>query len=227
MKARVKEILKRVEKLGKPENVEGMKRFGIAVDNAYGVSIYDLRPIAKEYAPDHGLALDLWRTGIHEARLLAAFIGDPKQLTEEEMESLVVDIDSWDICDQICSNLFDRSPFAHPKAVEWSKRPEEFVKRAGFVLMAALSVHDKKSPDSAFTKFLPIIKREATDERNFVKKAVNWALRQIGKRNAALNEKAISTAEKILSIDTKASRWIARDALRELQSEKVKKRLKT
>jgi len=225
MKARVKEILDQVKALGKSENVEGMRRFGITARNAYGVSIYDLRKIAKDYGTDHQLALDLWKTEIHEARLLASFIGDPEKTTEDQMESLVKDIDSWDICDQICSNLFDRTQFAHSKAVEWSERPEEFVKRAGFVLMTALSVHDKTAANSAFVRFLPIIKREATDERNFVKKAVNWALRQIGKRNSALNKKTVKIAEQIIDIDSKAARWIGRDAMRKLKSKKVQTKL--
>jgi 3-methyladenine DNA glycosylase AlkD len=146
-------------------------------------------------------------------------------VTEKQMESWVKDFDSWDICDQCCSNLFDKTKFAHKKAIEWSKRREEFVKRAGFVLMATLAVHDKEAGDKEFLKFLPIIIREATDDRNFVKKAVNWALRQIGKRNSALNKIAIQTAKEIQKIDSKSAKWIASDAIRELTSEAVQKKL--
>ena len=143
------------------------------------------------------------------------------------METWVKDFDSWDVCDQVCSNLFDKTPFAYRKAIEWSKREEEFVKRAGFVLMATLSVHDKKADNKKFEQFFPIIKRESNDNRNFVKKAVNWALRQIGKRNLSLNKKAIKTAKEIQKMDSKSARWIASDALRELTSEKIQKRLKS
>jgi 3-methyladenine DNA glycosylase AlkD len=157
--------------------------------------------------------------------MLASFIGEPEKVSESLMEAWVREFDSWDICDQVCANLFDRTPLAYKKAYEWSKREEEFVKRAGFVLMAALSVHDKKVDDKTFLKFLPIIKREANDERNYVKKAVNWALRQIGKRNLSLNKQAIKTAREIQKMDSKPARWIASDALRELTSEKAQKRL--
>ncbi len=203
-----------------------MGRYGINVENAYGVSIPALRKMAKEIGKNHDLALELWDTGVHEARLLAGFISDYKNITEKQMESWVSEFDSWDICDQVCSNLFDKTEFAYDKAVEWSARKEEFVKRAGFVLMAALSVHDKKAKDNVFIKFLPIIRRESTDERNFVKKAVNWALRQIGKRNSSLNKKAIKVGEEILKFDSKTAKWIARDALKELKSEKVQERLR-
>jgi 3-methyladenine DNA glycosylase AlkD len=181
--------------------------------------------MAEKIGVDHQLAQDLWASGIHEARILAGMIDDPKLVTEEQLEHWVVDFDSWDVCDQCCSNLFDRTPFAHKKAVEWSKRGEEFVKRGGFVLMAALAVHDKTAGDQAFEAFFPIIKREATDDRNFVKKAVNWALRNIGKRNESLNRRAIEVAEEIKQIDSRTARWIASDAIRELTSEKVKKRM--
>ena len=220
------EILAHLNTLANPDNIRGMARYGINTQDTLGISIYTLRPLAKEIGTNHALALELWESGIHEARLLAGFIDDPQQVTPEQMERWVTDFDSWDICDQVCSNVFDRTPYAYPKAFEWSKRGEEFVKRAGFVLMAALSVHDKSAPDERFIEFLPVIKREAGDERNFVKKAVNWALRQIGKRNQALNQLAIQTAQEINQIDSPAARWIAKDALRELTSEKVQSRLK-
>jgi 3-methyladenine DNA glycosylase AlkD len=152
-------------------------------------------------------------------------VDDPQHVTEEQMEAWVRDFDSWDICDQVCSNLFDRTLFAYRKVVEWSGRDEEYVKRAGYVLMAALAVHDKKASDEVFLAFLPIIKAGAADERNFVKKAVNWALRQIGKRNAKLNRDAIKAAEEIRKINAKSARWIASDALRELTSEAVARKM--
>ena len=217
-------ILKQLESLSNPEAVAGMARFGINPTNTYGVSIPVLRKMAKQIGKDHLLAKKLWNSGIHEARILAPLIDPLETVTEKQMESWVKDFDSWDICDQCCSNLFDKRKFAHKKAIEWSKRREEFVKRAGFVLMATLAVHDKESGNQKFMRFLPIIKREATDERNFVKKAVNWALRQIGKRNSALNKIAIQTATEIQKIDSKSARWIASNAIRELTNRAVQKK---
>ncbi len=219
------EIVRKLRSMGNPKNVEGMARFGISSKNVLGISIYELRPMAKQIGKDHKVAAELWATGIHEARLLAGFVDDPEKVTEKQMEAWAADFDSWDIVDQVCSSLFDQTPFAYAKAVEWSSREEEFVKRAGFVLMAALSVHDKDASDAEFGKFLPFIKRESTDDRNFVKKAVNWALRQIGKRNLALNSEAVKVAREIQGIDSKSARWIAADALRELTSDKVRDRL--
>jgi len=219
------EIIQRIKSLANPENVEGMARFGINPANTYGVSVPVLRKMARETGRDHELALALWASGIHEARLLACFIDRPDMVTEAQMEGWVKDFDSWDICDQCCSNLFDRTPVAHEKAVAWCEREEEFVRRAGFVLMAALSVHDKKASDEVFLRFLPLIKEYATDQRNFVKKAVNWALRQIGKRNLKLNGAALKTAEEIKKIDSRSARWIASDAIRELSSDAVQKKL--
>ncbi len=222
----IEEVLNHLKSLANPENVRGMARFGINPQGTLGISIYTLRPLAKQLGVNHGLALELWESGVHEARLLAGFIDDPRQVTPEQMERWVSDFDSWDVCDQVCSNLFDRTPYAYQKAFEWSEREEEFVKRAGFVLMAALSVHDKKAPDERFLAFLPVIIREASDERNYVRKAVNWALRQIGKRNRSLNQSAIQTAQEISQMNSPAARWIAKDALRELTSAKVQARLK-
>jgi 3-methyladenine DNA glycosylase AlkD len=220
------EILKQLKSLSNPDAVAGMARFGINPKNTYGVSIPVLRKMAKQIGKNHLLAEKLWNSGIHEAQILAGMIDFPEMVTENQMESWVKDFDSWDVCDQCCSNLFDKTKFAHKKAIEWSKRREEFVKRAGFVLMATLAVHDKEAGDKEFLKFFPIIKREATDDRNFVKKAVNWALRQIGKRNLSLNKVAIQTAEEIQGIDSRAAKWIASDALRELISNAIKKKLR-
>jgi len=222
----VEEILTRLHVLANPVNVAGMARYGINAHDTLGISIYTLRPIAKEIGRDHQLALALWDSGIHEARILASYIDDPHLVTEEQIERWVSDFDSWDVCDQVC-DLFGRTPFAYPKAFEWSEREEEFVKRAGFVLMAELAAHDKKAPDEKLAQFLPVIARESTDERNFVKKAVNWALRNIGKRNRYLNGLAIETAGQIRQTpSSKAARWIAADALRELTSEKIQARLR-
>ena len=225
MKTSASEIIQKLKSLANPKNVEGMARFGICPNNTLGISVPVLRDIAREAGKDHQLAHELWASGIHEARILACFVDKPEMVTESQMESWVKDFDSWDVCDQCCGDLFDRTKFAHQKAVEWSGREEEFVKRAGFTLMAALAVHDKKASDADFLKFLPIIKRESTDERNFAKKAVNWALRNMGKRNLNLNKMAIKTAEEIQKIDSKSARWIAADALRELTGEAVQKRL--
>ena len=222
----VEVIIKRLKALSDPEAVKGMARFGINPENTYGISIPNLKKLAKENGKDHKLALELWETVIHEARILAGLVDDYKQVTEQQIEEWVSDLNSWDVCDLVCSYLFDKTPYAYPKAYEWSEREEEFVKRAGFVQMACLAVHDKKAPDEKLEAFLPVIKREASDDRNFVKKAVNWALRQIGKRNLYLNGKAIETAEEIKEIDSKSARWIAADALSELTSEAVQKRLK-
>ncbi|MCL5439225.1 MAG: DNA alkylation repair protein [Patescibacteria group bacterium] len=219
------DIVKKLKSLANPKNVAGMARFGINPKGTLGVSIPEIRNIAKGIGKNHGLAIELWESGIHEARLLAGFIDDPKLVTEKQIDQWTADFDSWDVCDQVVSNLFDKTPFAWKKAFEFSKNSKEFVKRTGFVLMAALSVHDKKAKDQDFLKFFPIVKREATDERNFVKKAVNWALRQIGKRNLRLNKEAIKTAEVIKKIDSKAARWISSNALVELKSSQVQKRL--
>ena len=222
---KLEQILEELRSKADPRNVEGMARFGISRERTLGISIFDLRPLAKRIGKDHKLAAELWSTRIHEARLLAGFIDQPEKVTERQMEAWAADFDSWDVVDQVCSNLFDQTKLAYAKAFEWSAREEEFVKRAGFVLMAALSVHDKDASDKEFVKFFPIIRRESTDERNFVKKAVNWALRQIGKRNLALNKRAIKIAVDISKIDSKSARWIAADALRELKGDKVQKRL--
>ncbi|MFH0832988.1 MAG: DNA alkylation repair protein [Candidatus Aenigmatarchaeota archaeon] len=212
-----KEVLKKLESLSNPKNVEGMARFGIKPKNAYGISMPILRKMAKELGKDHALAQRLWSSGIHEARILAGMIDDTALVTEKQMDSWIRDFDSWDVCDQVCMNLFDKTAFAYDKAVEWSSRTEEFEKRAGFALMACLAVHDKKAGNEKFLKFLPIIKICSTDERNFVKKAVNWSLRQIGKRNAKLKKAAIKTAKEIQKINSKSAKWVANDALRELK----------
>ncbi|RLC32791.1 DNA alkylation repair protein, partial [Candidatus Woesebacteria bacterium] len=201
--------------------------FGIKPNKALGISIPNLRKLAKEIGKNHKLALLLWRSGVHEARILAGLIDEVDKVTEKQMDSWIKDFDSWDVCDLVCANLFDKTPFAFKKAIEWTKRKREFEKRAGFALMACLAWHDKKAGDNKFLKFFPAIKRESVDERNYVKKAVNWALRQIGKRNRNLNKEAIKIALLIQNKESKSARWIANDALRELKSEAVQKRLST
>jgi 3-methyladenine DNA glycosylase AlkD len=225
MGTEAQEVIDHLTASANPDNVEGMARYGINPRNTLGVPMPVLRGLARQIKRNHALAMELWESGIHEARILAGLIADPKQVDEQLMESWAHDFDSWDVCDQVVSNLFDKTAYAYSKAVEWSSREPEFVKRAGFVLMAALAVHDKKAPDSAFEPFFPLIQREASDERNFVKKAVNWALRGLGKRNRALNVRAIETARQIALLDSKAARWVAADALRELRGEKVQARL--
>jgi 3-methyladenine DNA glycosylase AlkD len=220
------EVIERLRAHSDSAAVKGMARFGINPINTLGVSIPLIRDIAKQVGRNHDLAQRLWASGIHEARILATMVDHPQEVTSRQMESWVKEFDSWDVCDQCCSNLFDKTPSAHEKAREWSLRKEEFVKRAGFTLMATLAVHDKKASNSQFEGFLPIIERESTDERNFVRKAVNWALRQIGKRNLRLNRLAINTAKQIEKKSSRSARWIASDAIRELTSASVQRKLR-
>jgi 3-methyladenine DNA glycosylase AlkD len=216
-------IIDLIKANGNRANLEGMQRYGIRFDEAYGCNIPFLRKLAKQFKRDHNLARELWATGIHEARIMAFLVDDPKEVTEVQMERWVRSLNSWDICDGLCSNLFRKTEWAYPKAKDWSGRKEEFVKRAGFVMMAVLAVHDKKADDKTFIEFLDIIEKESKDERNFVKKAVNWALRQIGKRNDVLHKKAILYAKRIEKQHSRSAKWIARDALREFQSETTKR----
>jgi 3-methyladenine DNA glycosylase AlkD len=218
-------ITAELHSMADPVSAAGLARYGIRTENLLGVSIPKLRSLGKRIGQNHSIAKQLWSSGIHDARILAGMVAEPGKLTERQMETWVKDFDSWDVCDQCCSNLFDKTPFAHEKAAEWAGRKQEFVKRAGFVMMAVLAVHDKKANDEAFTRFFPLIRQEATDERNFVKKAVNWAIRQIGKRNASLNQEAIRLAKEIGTMNSKSARWIAADALRELTSSAVQRRL--
>jgi len=224
--ASVKDVLDKLRSKAQPEQLEGMAKYGMTVEQRLGVSVPDMRKLAKEIGKDHKLALDLWRTGIAEARIVAAMIGDPVKLTEEQMEDWVKDINSWDVCDQVCMNLFEKNQLAWKKIVDWSEREEEFVKRTAFSLIACLAWHDKKASDEKFIELFPVIIRGATDEHNFVKKAVNWALRNIGKRNLNLNEAAINTAKEIKRLDSKAARWVSADAIRELESDAVQSRLR-
>jgi 3-methyladenine DNA glycosylase AlkD len=221
----LKDVIAELKSMGDPESLAGKAKYGIKSDRALGITIPKLLGLAKKIGKNPRLADRLWSSAIHEARILACMIDDPQQISADQLEHWVTEFDSWDLCDQCCNRLFRKTPLARQKALTWSSRPEEFVKRAGFVLMAVLSVHDKKAADKQFDPFFKRIKAAASDERNFVKKAVNWALRQIGKRNLALNKKAIRVAEEIQQFESKTARWVASDALRELKSENVQKRL--
>lgn len=227
---KVDEVLRHLRSLGTPDNVTGMSRFGITTKKAFGVSTPVLKQFAREVkkqADDrHTLALELWKTENYDARALAFLIDDPKKVSREQMDSWAADFDNWATVNGTCCYLFCRTPFAYEKAVEWAGRDKEFIKRAGFSLMAYLAVHDKKADDAKLAAFLAVIERRSDDDRNFVRKAVNWALRQIGKRSLDLNRLAVETAERIKLQNTKSARWIASDALRELTSEKIRERLR-
>ena len=225
------DILEQLGANADPANAAGMARYGISAAGTLGVTMPVLRGIAKELRPDrkadaagaHALAGELWASGVHEARILAALVDGPGLVTREQAESWAADLDSWDVCDQLCGNLLDKTPWAADLAREWAGREEPFVKRAGFVLMTQLAVHDKGAPDALFLGFLELVEREAHDDRNFVKKAVDWALRQIGKRNGDLHAAAVATALRLRDSGSKAARWVASDALRELQSGAVRR----
>lgn len=211
------EILAEMRAMSDPKNVAGMARFGINSAGTLGISIPTLRGLAKRIGHDHQIALELWESGVHEARILAGFVDRPEWVDEAQLEKWVKDIDSWDVCDMVCGNLFDKTPWAVAKAEQWCHREEEFVRRAGFVLMAALAVHSKETPDTTFAHFFTLIEEGAGDPRNFVKKAVNWALRQIGKRRYTdLREPALVVAQRLAASNDPVRRWIGKDAAREL-----------
>ena len=224
MDPEVETVLDRLRSLGSPENVEGMKRYGVGGTRAFGVRAPDMRALAGRLGPNHQLALRLWQTGWREARLVAAMVSDPALTSEAQMESWVRDVDSWDVCDGVCNELFRRTRFAWIKCPEWSSADETFVKRAGFVLMAQLAVHDKAAEDDRFVKLLAVIECGAGDERPMVAKGVNWALRQIGKRNGRLRLAALECAERIRARPEGRARWIGSDAVRELSSPAVIRR---
>ena len=216
------QIIADLKQRANSQAVEGMARFGIRPAQALGISIPTLRKMAKEIGRNQVLAVALWVSGIHEARFLASMIAELQLVSAVLMEEWVNDFDAWDVCDQVCWNLFDKTPYACQKATERCQQEKEFVSRAGFVMMAELAVHDKQAQDGAFVQFFSLIKRYADDERKFVKKAVNWALRQIGKRNGHLRALALECAYEIHDMDSKTARWMARDALKELQSKEIK-----
>ena len=219
-------ILRELKSLGDPRVRAKMEYFGVSVPNAHGISAPVLQTLAKQIGKNHALALELWATGIHEARILATLIGESEKVTPAEMERWVRNFDSWDVVDAACCYLYAYAKPAWDKVAPWSRRPEEFVKRAAFSLIAYLSYKDKQTKDARFRECLRIIEREAWDERNFVRKAVNWALRNIGKRNVRLNREAIRAAERIRKQGSRPARWIAADALRELKSPAVQARLR-
>ena len=220
----IEDIVAKLKRKANPDNLEGMARYGISTANRLGNSIPTLRQLAKEIGKNHKLALELWEEGIDETRILASMIGEEDKMTEDQAEKWVVDFNSWDVCDQVCMNLFKKLPFAEKKIKEWSKREEEFVKRGAFAIIACIAVYDKEKPDKEFLKFLSQIKKAATDERNYVKKAVSWALRNIGKRNKNLNKEIVKFAKELEKTDSESARWIARDILKDIQREKVRKR---
>jgi 3-methyladenine DNA glycosylase AlkD len=227
MNSQTNSILTALYSKANPKNVEGMARYGIkSPRNVLGISSKFLFSLAKSIGTNHKLALELWQTGIYDARILCALIADPKQMKKSTMNLWVKDLDNWAICDGVCMHCFRDTPYAHELAVKWVKHKQEFIRRAGFTLIATLSVNDKKADDAMFLNYLPLVKKYATDERNYVKKAVNWALRQIGKRSLKLNPYAIKTAEEIHRMNSSSAKWIAADALRELRSPAVQKRLK-
>ncbi|MFZ1730606.1 MAG: DNA alkylation repair protein [Bacteroidota bacterium] len=222
----VAEIIAELRSQSNEINRAGMARFGINTERAFGMSIPPLRSMGKLLGRNHERALALWASGWHEARLLAVFTDEAKKVTAEQMDSWVKDFNSWDITDQCCSNLFIHTPFAVEKVREWAERKEEFVRRAAFAMMAALAVHSKTLGDDDFRSFFPLITDKADDDRNFVKKAVNWSIRQIGKRNLALHRDAIALAEELTARSSRSAHWIARDALRELHSEATIERIR-
>ena len=219
-------VIKELKKHYSQYNLDGMKRFGINVEKAFGVNVPVLRALAKKIGKNHELALELWKSGYHEARHIASMIDDPKLVTKAQMNSWVKDFNSWDICDGACSNLFRKTPFAIEKIYEWCPQKKEFIRRAGFSLICYVAVHHKTRDDEEFIPFFDLIKEHSGDERNFVKKAVNWSLRQIGKRSIYLNKEALRVAREIQLFESKSAKWIAGDAIRELTDPKILNRIK-
>jgi 3-methyladenine DNA glycosylase AlkD len=219
------EVMQWLERQGTRRTVEGMARYGIEAERAFGVPMATLLSLSKRLGKDHALSLALWESGWYEARLLAALVGDPERVTRRQMNAWAAGFENWADCDTVCFKLFDRTPFAWEKARQWSASPRELVKRGGFVLMACLALHDKTAPDKSFLAWVPIIEKGAHDERNFVKKGVSWALRAIGRRNLALNGAALEVAKRLALSEEAACRWVGKDAQRELASPKVRAQL--
>jgi 3-methyladenine DNA glycosylase AlkD len=222
---RVREALAWFEHRGTKRNREGMARFGIVADKVFGVSVNDVRRLGKQLGRDHALAQKLWATGWYEARMLVPFVAEPSRVTPSQMDRWARDFDNWAICDGLCFHLFDKTPHAWAKVTAWSRRKEEFVKRAAFALLASLALHDKRSPDARFARALPVIERASTDARNFVKKGVSWALRGIGTRSRSLHTASITLARRLAQSPDPARRWVGKDALRDLTRPLVKKRI--
>jgi 3-methyladenine DNA glycosylase AlkD len=222
----VPEILAWLKRRGSKRNRDGMARYAIVAPKVFGVSVADLRVLGKRIGHDHALADPLWKTGWYEARMLVGFVADPARVTPAQMDRWARDFDNWAICDHLCFHLFDRTPHAWTKIAKWSRSREEFVKRAAFALLASVALHDKKGPDAPFLKALPLIERAATDERNFVKKGVSWALRGVGRRSLVLHTPSVALARRLAESGDRAARWVGKDALRELTSAAVIKRLR-
>jgi 3-methyladenine DNA glycosylase AlkD len=212
----VADVLAWFERTGSAKAAAGLARYGLPTTNAYGIPVGALRAYAKRLGPDHDLALKLWKTGSLDARILAAFLGEPARLTVAQMNAWCQDFDNWGTTDTACFALFDRSPLAWKMVAPWVKQKGEFQRRAGFVLMACLAAHDKAAADGDFLKFMPMIERGASDDRNFVKKGVSWALRHVGHRNAKLHVAAVKTATRLAKSDDPGERWVGKDALRDL-----------
>lgn len=223
--ASASQVLARLKSMGDAEDLKGMARFGMSVEKRFGVSVPEMRKMAKEIGRNHALALKLWKTGIADARILASMIADPEAMRARDLKDWVFAFDSWDVCDQVCMNLLEKVPLARRKIPEWAAREEEFVRRSAFALIACLAWHDKQASDAEFRRYLPLIRRGAEDERNFVKKAVSWALRNIGKRNAALHKAAMQTAKDLQRMDSRVARWIAADTIRDLEAAKARGRV--
>ena len=222
----VREALAWLERRGSQRTREEMlSRYGITAPKAYGVPVGAIQQLGKQLGRDHDLAGALWETGWYEARMLAAFVDQPARVTPAQMDRWVRDFDNWGICDTVCFHLFDRTAHAWKKVGPWSRRREEFVKRAAFALLAGLVLHDKRAGDESFLATLPLIERAATDDRNFVKKGVSWALRVMGRRNRALNAACLATARRLADSDQPAARWIGRQAVKELESPLVRRKL--
>jgi 3-methyladenine DNA glycosylase AlkD len=222
---RVADILKWLERRGTKRNREGMGRYGIVASQVFGVSVAGVRELGKRVGRDHDLALALWDTGWYEARMLTAFVDEPARVTSRQMDRWARDFDNWAICDGICFHLFDKTPHAWRKVDAWALRREEFVRRAAFVILAALALHDRKAPDGCFIDALPLVERAASDERNFVKKGVSWALRSIGGRSVRLHAAALDLARRLAASESSPVRWVGRDAARDLTRPLVRKRV--
>lgn len=225
MTMQLKEVLAALEGRGSKAGIASFSRFGITVSKAYGVAMKDIQAIAKKAGRDHALAQKLWASGWYEARLAAAYIADPAVLTKKEMNAWTADFDNWGVCDTLCFVLFDRSPHAYDRAAQWAKSPKEFIKRAGFALMASLAGHDKAAPPEKFLAFLPMIEEGARDDRNFVKKGVSWALRRIGIRSElVLRKAAMASAKRLAASETACARWVGKDALREFAKAEARRK---
>jgi 3-methyladenine DNA glycosylase AlkD len=221
----VRDALAWLKRRGTRRDREGMARYGIVADKVFGVSVANIQRLARRLGRDHDLAAALWETGWYEARMLCAFVDEPARVTAAQMDRWAADFDNWAICDTLCFHLFDRTPHAWRKVERWSRRREEFVKRAAFALLASLGLHDKETGDEPFQRSLALIERGAADERNFVKKGVSWALRAVGRRNPALNAAAVDAARRLAESDRPSARWIGKDALRELTGPVVRRQL--